>query len=34
MAADQHRHDLAERAVGDLLLGVGDLGVEALRIAD
>ena len=34
MPADQHRHDLAERAVDDLLLGVGDLGVEALRIAD
>ena len=34
MPAHQHRHDLAERAVLDLLLGVGDLGVEALRIAD
>ena len=34
MPADQHRHHLAERAVDDLLLGVGDLGVEALRIAD
>ena len=34
MPADQHGHDLAERAVDDLLLGVGDLGVESLRIAD
>ena len=34
VAADHHRHHLAERAVGDLLLGEGELGVEALRIAD
>ena len=34
MTADQHRDDLSERAVDDLLLGVGDLGVETLRIAD
>ena len=34
MPAHHHRDHLAERAVGDLLLGVGELGVEALRIAD
>ena len=34
MPAHHHGHDLAERAVNDLFLGVGDLGVEALRIAD
>ncbi len=34
MPAHQNRHHLAERAVDDLLLGVGDLLVEALRIAD
>jgi len=34
VAADQHRDDIAQRAVGDLLLGEGDLRVEALRVAD
>ena len=34
MPADHDRHHLAKRAVGDLLLDVGELGVEALRIAD
>src|SRR6185437_16619461 len=34
MAADQHRDDLAERTVSDLLLGERDLWIEALRIAD
>ena len=32
--AHHYRHRLAQRAVGDLLLGVGDSGVEALRVAD
>ena len=34
MPAHHDRDELAQRAVGDLLLGVGDLGIEALRIAD
>jgi hypothetical protein len=34
MPAHQHGDHLAERAVDDLLLGVGDFRVEALRIAD
>ena len=34
MPAHHHRDDLAQRAVGDLLLGVGELRVEPLRIAD
>jgi hypothetical protein len=34
MPAHHHGNDLAERAVGDLLLGVGEFRIEALRIAD
>ena len=34
MPAHHHRDHVAERAVGDFLLGVGEFGVEALRIAD
>ena len=34
MPAHHHRHHVAERAVGDLLLGESEFGVEALRIAD
>src|SRR5262245_31589177 len=34
MPADHDAHWFAERGVGDFLLGVGDLGVEALRVAD
>jgi hypothetical protein len=34
MPAHHHRHRLAQRAVGDLLPGIGDLRIEALRVAD
>ncbi len=34
MPAHHHRDHVAKRAVGDFLLGEGEFGVEALRIAD
>ncbi len=34
VATYHHADDFSQRAVGDLLLGVGELGIESLRIAD
>ena len=34
MTTDQYRHDLAKRAVDNLLFGVSNFRVEALRITD
>ncbi len=34
MPADHHRNRFAQRAVGQLLLGIGEFCIEALRIAD